>query len=512
MNGRRKADGTRENATLVAPGMDSHGMTMSDEIEVKLALSPQDADILESCGLMAGKPKKALQSSIYFDTPDHALLKAGLSLRIRRSGRKRIQTVKAGGAGSAGLFARPEWERTVPDDTPIIDDTMPIRLLLGDLTDGLAPVFEVHIERCAWHIHEGGAAIELVLDRGEVVAADRRSPICEVELELKSGEAAALFAFARKLDAVVPVRLGVLTKSRRGYALLEPVVAAFKAERVELRHDVTAAQAFQHIVQICLCQFRQNEDLFLAGHAPEALHQARIALRRLRSALSIFKTLLDDDVSADLRAGLRWLATELGEARSIDAMIALAPPGALRHRLETARQTAYAHVRGVLASPRVRRLMLDLTEWSVSGAWLDTADAEDIRNQPAREFASDALDRLRRKVKKGRRDLAKGDDQARHKIRKDTKKLRYAAEFFTALFDRKRERRRYRRFISALEALQDELGALNDLAMAPGVLTRLDIADAPGAAALLFPGSRKKILDLAGAAHEAVIDATRFWR
>ncbi|MEO6214886.1 MAG: CHAD domain-containing protein [Sphingomonas sp.] len=485
---------------------------MSDEIELKLALSPQDADILESCGLMTGKPKKARQRSIYFDTPDRALLKAGLSLRIRRSGRKRVQTVKARGAGSVGLFARPEWERAVPDDTPIIDDTMPIRLLLGDLADGLAPVFEVHVERCTWHIHEGGAAIDVVLDRGEVIAGERRSPICEVELELKSGETAALFAFARKLDAVVPVRLGVFTKSRRGYALLEPIVAAFRAERVELRHDVTAAQAFQHIVQTCLSQFRQNEDLFLAGHAPEALHQARIALRRLRSALSVFKTLVDDDVSAELSEALRGLAAELGEARSIDAMIARAPPSALGHRLETARQAAYAHVDGILASTRIRRLMLDLTEWSASGAWLGAADAEDIRKQSAREFASGTLDRLRRKVKKGRHDLTKGDDQARHRIRKGAKKLRYAAEFFPVLFDRKRERRRYKRFISALEALQDELGALNDLVTAHGVLTRLDVADAPGAVAFLFPGSRRKMMDAAGEAHEAVINAKRFWR
>ena len=485
---------------------------MSDEIELKLTLRSQDAGLLESSDLMAGKPKKTRQRSIYFDAQDHALLKAGFSLRIRRSGRKRIQTVKAGGGASAGLFARPEWEMAVADDTPILDDTTPIRTLLGDLADGIAPVFEVNVERRAWQIHKGRAAFELVLDRGEVIAGDRRSPICEVELELKSGEAAALFAFARKLDAVAPLRLAVLTKAQRGYALLEPIVTAFKAERVELNHDMTAARAFQHIVQSCLRQFRQNEDLFFVGHAPEALHQARIALRRLRTALSIFKALFDDDVSAGFRDGLRWLARELGEARSIDAMIALAPPGALRHQLETARHIVYARVDGILASRRARRLMLDLSEWTLNGAWLSTADATDIRQQPARAFAGDALDRLRRKVKKAGRVLVKGDDRARHTLRKDAKKLRYAAEFFTVLFDRKRERRRYKRFIPVLEALQDELGALNDLATAPGVLTGLDIADAPGALALLFPGSRRKMLEAAAEAHEALVDAKRFWR
>jgi len=508
-SGRHRLDRAGARAPLAATGTVSHHPTMSDEIELKLALSPQDADILQASDLMAGKPKTAKQRSVYFDTHDHSLRKAGLWLRIRRSGRKRIQTVKAGGAGSVGLFARPEWEQPVADDTPILGHGTPIRALLGKLADEIAPVFEVDVERRTWHVHESGADIELVLDRGEVIAGDRRSPICEVELELKSGAPAALFAFARKLDAVAPMRLAVLTKSQRGYALLDPIAEAYGAGRVELDHDMTAAEAFQHIVLTCLRQFRQNEDLFLDGHAPEALHQARVALRRLRSALSIFKPLSDDDVGARLRKALRRLARELGEARSVDAMIAHTPPGKLRHRLETERHRLYARVDRILASRRVRRLMLDLSEWSSNGAWLGTADVADIRNQPARAFAGDALDRLRRKVKKQGRDLAKGDDQARHTLRKNAKKLRYAGEFFTALFDRKRERRRYKRFISALEALQDELGALNDLVTAPAILSSLDIADGP---ALRFPVSRRKMLDAAGEAHEALVDARRFWR
>lgn len=485
---------------------------MPDEVELKLALRPRDADVLESSGLLAGAPKKARQRSIYFDTSDHRLLKAGLSLRIRRSGRKRIQTVKVDGAPSAGLFARPEWERTVVDDTPIVDDTTPIRALLGDLGSGLAPVFLVNVERRAWDINDGGAIIELVLDRGEVVAGDRRSPICEAELELKSGDPAALFALARKLDAAAPVRLGIQTKAERGFALLAPVVTAFKAEPALLNHDVTAAQAFQHVVRACLRQFRLNEDLFLTGHAPEALHQARVALRRLRSAFSIFKALLNDGVGAGLRDEVRWLATEVGEARSIDVLLERAPPGALRDRLETARQTAYTGVDETLTSPRVRGLMLDLTQWSMSGAWLAAAAAVDMRDQPARIFASAALNRLRRKVNKDGRNLAEADDRARHEVRKDAKILRYAAEFFAALFDRKRKRRRYKHFIAALEGLQDELGALNDLVTAPAVLTRLGIGDTPDAMALLFPGSRRKVLDAAGEAHATLVDAARFWR
>lgn len=100
----------------------------------------------------------------------------------------------------------------------------------------------------------------------------------------------------------------------------------------------------------------------------------------------------------------------------------------------------------------------------------------------------------------------------RHEFRKDAKKLRYAAEFFAAQFDRKRQRRQYKRFIAALEALQEALGTLNDLMTAPAALNQLGIANSPDTMAMLFPDSRKKLLETAGEAHAALVDAGRFWR
>ena len=485
---------------------------MPNEIELKLVLKPGGADGLEVWALLGDVPTKTRQRSIYFDTPDHSLVKAGLSLRIRRSGRQRIQTVKAYGANGVGLFDRPEWEREVADDTPIVDDTTPIQALLGERVADLARVFEVHVERSAWIVHEGDATIELVIDRGEVVVAeDRRSPICEVELELKDGDAAALFAFARKLDAVVPISLGVMTKAERGYALIDTVATVFKAERIALKPDMTAAQAFQHIVQTCLRHFRRNEDSLIKGSKPEALHQARVALRRLRSAFAIFEALLVDEVSAQLNDEVRWLAAELGEARNLDVMLERAPPGELHDRLKGARQLAYARFDEVLASTRVRRVMLDLAQWTARGAWLAASSTSDIRNQPSREFARAALDRFRHKVKKHGRDLAAAEDEARHKVRREAKKLRYAAEFFSALFDRKRERRQYKHFIGVMDSLQEQLGALNDMAMAGDVLTTLGMGDESSAVALLFPDDKGKLLDTAQSAHDALVDAKRFW-
>lgn len=483
---------------------------MAHEIELKLELTREAADAIEASALLAGDPQTAQQRSVYFDTPDRTLAKAGLSLRIRRSGKKRVQTVKADGASAAGLFARSEWERPVKTDTPILDDGTPIRTLLGDAVDAIAPAFEMKIERRIWIIDERDTTIELVLDRGEAVAGERRSPICEIELELKQGDPAALFALARDIDAVAPVRLGVQTKAERGYRLTGPVANMFKAEPVLLADDMTAAQAFRHIVQSCVRQFRLNEALLLMNRDAGALHQMRVGLRRLRSAFSIFRPTIGD-AGEDLREGLRQLTAELGDARNIDVLLERVRPGRLHDRIAAAREVAYDRVGDMLSSPAVRRLMLDLAEWIAGDNWVSVSDRKADGNQPAREFAVKALDRFRRKVKKNGRNLADADDEARHEIRKDAKKLRYAAEFFASLFERKRERRRYKRFVAALEALQDQLGALNDLVTAPEVLEKLGVTDDPDVPRLLAKGRRKKRLDAAGDAHEDLIDTKRFW-
>ncbi|GAA4134977.1 CYTH domain-containing protein [Aminobacter aganoensis] len=160
---------------------------MPNEIELKLELMREAAAKLIGSDLLAGDPAVFQQRSVYFDTPECRLSAAGFSLRIRQVGDRRIQTAKAIGFSAAGLFARPEWERDVDVDRPLLDDSTPIPMLLGIKVRDLAPVFAVEIERRCWNIITDEAAIELVLDRGEVVAGERRTSICEIELELKRG-------------------------------------------------------------------------------------------------------------------------------------------------------------------------------------------------------------------------------------------------------------------------------------------------------------------------------------
>ncbi|QJU59266.1 inorganic triphosphatase [Sphingomonas sp. AP4-R1] len=483
---------------------------MPIEIELKLEVTSEAATAIGASDLLRDEPSLRSQRALYFDTPARDLAKAGMSLRIRQENDTRIQTVKASGGTTAGLFARSEWEQEVDTDVPILDDTTPIRSVLGREADDIAPIFQVAIERRSWTVEEGGSVVELVIDRGRVEAGDRTARIVEIELELKSGTPAALFAVAHRLDAIAPVRLGVLTKSERGYRLSDAPRAAIKAGHLTLRHDMTSAEAFQTIVHACIRHFRLNEALLVQSREADALHQSRVALRRLRSGFSIFKPILADPEGRRLQEELRWLAGELGSARNLDVLLERTEPGELRDRIAGARERSYDHVQATLAHRRARAVMLDLAEWTADGAWLDVADTASDRTRPVQDFASRALDRFRKKVKKDGRDLSYADDHARHEVRKDSKKLRYAAEFFRSLFDRKNERRRYKAFIAALENLQEQLGALNDLATAPEVLNGLGLTDHID---VVSAAARQKsaMIEAAAEAYENLVDTKRFW-
>src|SRR3546814_8894938 len=120
----------------------------------------------------------------------------------------------------------------------------------------------------------------------------------------------------------------------------------------------------------------------------------------------------------------------LANARNLDVLLERAKPGALRDRIAASREAAYDAVGEVLASARVRALMLDLAEWAASGDWQGAPDTMTAPDQPARDFAISALDRFRRQVKRDGRDLAHIEDEARHEVRTDAKKLRHSAELF----------------------------------------------------------------------------------
>jgi CHAD domain-containing protein len=192
--------------------------------------------------------------------------------------------------------------------------------------------------------------------------------------------------------------------------------------------------------------FRLNEPQVLAARDPDALHQARVALRRLRSAFSIFRPLVAGEQGDAIRAELGWISRVLGEARDLDVFIQKRLGNAdpmLADKVHAARGTAYDAALAALDSERFRGAMLNLVAWIATGDW--RREHAEAAAQPVTAFAASALDRFWRKVKKGGRGLGTIGDEARHDVRIAGKKLRYAAEFFAALQKGKKQGRSARR-------------------------------------------------------------------
>src|SRR4051812_6350129 len=338
MTGSRLGRAEASFSLLVPSGREAEEKSMSasaarlasppQEIEIKLELDPRAAPGLGQVSLIRGVQGRAeAQSTVYFDTDRLDLRGTGLSLRVRSVDGCRIQTIKAQRSAAAGLFDRAEWEREIDGygpDLAAAAGTALERVLSEDgVRAGLRPVFTIRVDRMTYPLEGPAWAAELTVDQGVVEAGERASALCELELELKQGRPTDLFAIARTLCAEVPARLGVRTKADRGYALVEnkPLMAA-KAKDSGVAPGMTAAAAFQAIGRACLHQLLSNERVLRETRGPEAVHQMRVAMRRLRAAMSLFKAMLADERQDAIRSELRWIANVLGAARDLDVFMA----------------------------------------------------------------------------------------------------------------------------------------------------------------------------------------------
>ena len=490
-------------------------MVINKEIELKLEVDKAGIDMLVAASIFANAASDNVQTSTYFDTPGQAVRNAGLSLRIRASGSQRIQTIKLESTSAAGLFVRPEWEIPIEGDLPVFDGTgNPLRSVIpAHELLRLEPIFQIVVNRQINEIERDGAKIEVVIDQGKIVAGCHTLLLCEVELELKEGSPAAVFALARALDAVAPLQLSPLSKAQLGYQLLEGGGdQPCRSTPMLFHRNMTPSEGFAVIAQACIRQFRLNQSMLVRTESPEALHQARVALRRLRSAMSIFKDMLADDRYEYFLESLRWIARELDQARNLDVLLKRLPDAAHSVTLRLAREHAYARAKDALVSARLRTLMLDFVEWIMIGNWR-TGCLATIVDQRIDSFASKALDRCRQRVKRRGQHWGKLDDETRHKLRIQVKKLRYASEFFCELFPARKSLDRQKEFFKALRALQTSLGDLNDQATGSALLAELGLSDVIiGTITTERMQNHSSMMKVAAQAYDTLVDAKCFWR
>jgi CHAD domain-containing protein len=255
----------------------------------------------------------------------------------------------------------------------------------------------------------------------------------------------------------VPLEIGVLSKEQRGRMLAEGALDhEQKARAPDIADDMLASQVFAAIVHECIRHFRLNQALIIAERDPDALHQARVSMRRLRAAFSLFRPAIRQGSLEPLRAELRDFLRPFGQARNLD--VYLARHGDQlgwrdRRKLKSARAESYDQVIDALNSQRMRDMLVDLVEWTASGDWQRDAAAD-----PIGKFGPKRLDHAWRKVKHGGSGLSDLEEKQLHRLRIDIKKLRYSVEFLAPLYSRKR----VRKFAASLEAMQDCLGLIHD--------------------------------------------------
>ena len=476
----------------------------NQEVELKLTAERERLNEVWASRLLvtrAGREAVRELETVYYDTADQRLRRRGLALRVRRDGRRFVQTVKTEADGTGGLLARGEYSCPVPSARPdlkrIADPELKRRMGLI-LPAELEPVFTTRIERRTRKLRRGGrnlpkAVIEVALDDGEVVTKAGRRRLAELELELVEGSSDALYDLARKLVGETPLALQTVTKSDWGYALARGETPKWvKAADPDFPNDITLDRALDGIFRSCIRHWLANHAPVLEDDDPEGVHQLRVALRRLRSALSVFKAILPAEDAAWINTEARWLIQSLGPARDWDVFLTeLMPPlqaarpdsgdlAALTAAAEDARKLGYERARTALRSGRYTAFVLDLERWTEAGGWHD-GDANGRFEEPLTDYACRLLRKRHKRVLKEGRDFEQLSDEERHDLRITLKKLRYTCEFFASLYPK----RKTQPYLRALKSLQDELGHLNDVVVAEDLLESLHgSADGSNTAAL----------------------------
>ena len=443
---------------------------MATETEIKLSLSARAASALAKQAMLSNIERhRQLLINTYYDTQDKRLRRERMVVRHRQKGRQWLLTVKTAPMLTAGLAQRSEWEvpsRPGEFDFSHIDGG--VRDLLESLRDDLQPAFTTHFMRDTWLLEpHAGVRIELALDRGWIEARGQRQTIREIELELLAGEVGDLFELAAELQASLPLHPESSSKSERAYRLLADLpLTAVKALSVPTEAAMSRIGAFRLIALSCLNHLQNNEAGVCRSDDPEFVHQARVAIRRLRSAIRLWQPLLPEAFVARFDPLWHELASKLGDTRNWDVFLAETLPAladALSGRINVERLLRHARrrsansrkaSRSALRSAAYSRLLID---FSAAVLALPDDAAGSLGG-----FVPRCLDKRVKRVKERVVAALGDDDVARHSLRVAFKQLRYAVEFFTPILAGPV----LVNYHQSASSLQDLLGRLNDLAVA----------------------------------------------
>ncbi|PLC57507.1 CYTH and CHAD domain-containing protein [Photobacterium carnosum] len=390
---------------------------METEIELKFFVLPefstQLVDKISAAKILQQSCREL--GNVYFDTPDQVLRQHDIGLRIRRFDDVFVQTLKTAGRVVAGLHQRPEYNVEVNSTKPSLAlhpvDAWPHDFDVIAVQQQIQPLFSTDFTRQQWLVAmPDGSQIELAFDHGEVSVDDKRSPICEVELELKSGQTDALFTLARELCVDGGMRLGNLSKAARGYRLAadyqgDPIKPLVFVDTI-LQDSVEST--FIKTLEHALDHWLYHEQIYVERQDPQALVQISQALSLLRQTFATFGGIIPRRASALLRQELQWLDGELDWLEEANSIQALSDDKAYvlrklhaRKELQQQLDLRYQELPNsdamiqLMRSARYCGLLLDLSRWILSRGWQPFLDDKSRTKlaAPVKTFADNMLTR-----------------------------------------------------------------------------------------------------------------------
>lgn len=478
-----------------------------DEIELKFAVPLETRSALEAA-LRRGSVRAERMQAIYFDTPDDRLANHGASVRLRKEGRHWIQTAKATTSDSIRRLEHnvpvtpprgmrePALDLSRHIGTPVGEA---LRRALGKASTGasqaaLAEQFRTDVWRIARTTRVRGARIEMSLDTGKIIAGDRSASVAEFELELKSGKAEALMSLAARWADRHGLWLSTISKAERGARLIRGETAGppVRAATTSVGPKPDARSFLLATMESCLAQILGNASEIGAGAGDEEfVHQLRVGLRRLRTALR--------ELRADRQgAAPGWEAVlsstfqELGRHRDhaivlpairvkLDAAgVASVPAPALA---EGARSPA-----DVVRAALFQRTLLDVLAFTHD--WAPVACGGSCKGMGVRASVAKRLDVLHRCLARDAKRFDHLSAAGQHRVRKRLKRLRYLSEFAIPLF----ASADVTRFLESWRDAQDALGECNDHRIATDAFRTQAITDPKAKLAVEWLKSRRRAM------------------
>jgi CHAD domain-containing protein len=430
-----------------------------------------------------GEPTREEQCDVYADTDDWRLHRAGFSLRIRSREGEYVATLKSLYSGTAGYLDREELQEPVAGGDPAAVLLAPgpvgerVRALVGPRP--LRTLFEVRTSRTRFPLQADDARAEVALDDTSIPVPGDERPVRlqRVEVEVVSGSPDALVPFVDELRSGSGLQDAAGSKFEAGLLALGLVPAGVPdLGPTDVDDGMTVGEVAFACLRRRFADFLASEPGVRLGEDAEAVHDMRVASRRLRAALALFSEVLPARASRHRRE-LKWVADGLGEVRDLDVQLenlgtwaAELPPDEEKHLLEPIRvleerrTSARRRLLRTLDSKRYERLVGSFTVMVQHGP---------PRRGPARApvlaAAPDLIRRKMRKVKRAGDSLTPESDPSEfHALRIRCKRLRYTLEFFEPIYPRAS-----RRLIRRLVEVQDSLGAHQDAQVARTSLRRL---------------------------------------